>query len=96
MTSKKDVDAAIKSIITFMGEHNPAYHANSMIALLDDPKVVDRVKAMVKEPEYEHGTLVARICGVETARVLHQATRAYSQKLGYAFDSETGHWSLKL
>jgi hypothetical protein len=85
MTSKKDVDAAIKSIITFMGEHNPGYDAISMSALLDDPKVVDRVKA-----------LVARICGVETARVLYQATRAYSQKLGYVFDSETGHWSLKL
>lgn len=94
MTSKNDIAAAIQTIITYMGEHNIQYDANAMSLLLQQK--VDKVKSMVKEPEYEHGTLMARICGVEAAIMLHEKTRAYSKALGYVFDRSTGHWSLKL
>ena len=56
---------------------------------------LDQVKAMVKEPEYEHGTLMARVCGVDVARNLHRKTKKYTENLGYVFDYKSGHWSLR-
>lgn len=92
MTSKDDVREAFKKVITFMGQFG--HDADSMNLLLNQQ--IDRVKSMVKEPEYDHGMLMARICGVEAAKKLHQKTRAFSEALGYKFDAASGHWSLNL
>lgn len=92
MTLKNHVREAFEAVITFMAQFG--HDADSMHLLLEQQ--LSQIKSLVKEPEYDHGTLVARICGVETANKLHQKTRAYSEALGYKFDATSGHWSLNL
>ena len=91
ITSEKDVSAAFKSVVLFMAQFGQ--DSNSMTALLSQQ--VNKVKSMVKEPQYDHGTLFARVCGVDAAIKLHEMTRRNSEALGYTFDHNTGHWSLK-
>lgn len=52
------------------------------------------VQKIIKPPDYEHGTLLAEVCGVDTARYLHNQTKHITTKLGYQFDEETGVWTL--
>ncbi len=55
----------------------------------------DELAGIVKEPPYEHGTLMAQICGKDKARLVHESTKEVSQKLGYVFDSnDSATWSL--
>jgi len=56
--------------------------------------MIQKVQDFVREPTYERGGLVARVCGVEVARRIHRLTKEYSEKLGYGFDSERGIWTL--
>ena len=92
MASKHNIAMAFKSVITFLGKHEFGYDINSLNAVMEQN--VDEIQSMVKEPEYEHGTLMARICGVEAAKNLHLKTYHYSKALGYDFDSSTGQWYL--
>lgn len=54
----------------------------------------EKVKAIVSEPTYAQGSLVAQVCGVSTARTINAITREESEKLGYEFNNETGIWTL--
>ncbi len=54
----------------------------------------DELAGIVKEPPYEQGTLMAQICGKDKARLLHEATKDVSQKLGYVFDYDSATWAL--
>ncbi|KAL3794147.1 hypothetical protein HJC23_012854 [Cyclotella cryptica] len=92
MTSKKDVSAAIQSVLTFLVENDLGYDIDYMTTLLD--KRLEQVMEMVKEPEYEQGTVLARICGTKAAKIVHTETRENAEALGYVFDDKTGHWSL--
>jgi hypothetical protein len=94
MTSKRDVSAAIQSVLTFLDENNLGYDTAYMQELLDQR--LDQMTDIVMEPEYEHGSLLARVCGVDFARMIHSETRENSEALGYVFDEETGYWSLKV
>ena len=49
----------------------------------------------IRPPEYEQGTLFAKICGVEKARELHTETQHITEKNGYIFDHDTGYWSVR-
>lgn len=89
MTSKKEVVEPVQSIIAFMNQFEQLLDASTTNSLFD--QYLAKVKSMVKEPEYEHGTLVAQICGVETARKLHKGTQEYSEALGCVFDYKSGH-----
>ena len=91
ITSEKVVSAAFKSVILFMAQFGQ--DSNSMTSLLSQQ--VDKVKSMVREPQYEHGTLFARVCGVDAAIKLHKMTMRNSEALGYTFDYNSGYWSLK-
>lgn len=48
----------------------------------------------VREPTYEQGGLVAKVCGVDMARRLHKLTKKHSERLGYKFDNTRGVWTL--
>lgn len=48
----------------------------------------------IKEPKLEHGTLLARICGKDTARQVHSITADVSAKLGYRFEHMSATWGL--
>lgn len=94
MTTKRDVSAAIQCVITFLGQSNLGYNTAYMLKLLDQQS--DQLTEIVMEPEYEQGTLLARVCGVNFARMIHDETRENSEALGYVFDEETGYWSLNV
>ncbi|GFH53737.1 predicted protein [Chaetoceros tenuissimus] len=56
---------------------------------------IEQLRSIVKEPEYEQGTLMARVCGKDIARKVHDITKEFSERLGYVFDNETATWSLE-
>ena len=56
---------------------------------------IKQLRGIVKEPAYEQGTLMARVCGKEIARKVHDMTKEISEILGYVFDNETATWSLE-
>lgn len=91
MTSKADVSAAFKSIITFLTNNDLGYDTDNLESIMEEQE--DRIQSMIKELEYEHGTLMAQICGVEAARQLNSVTHVYSKALGYIFDNRTGYWA---
>ncbi|CAJ1959328.1 unnamed protein product [Cylindrotheca closterium] len=49
---------------------------------------------VIREPKYEHGKLLAEVCGVAIARRVHAKTKAVTKELGYVFDNADGTWSL--
>lgn len=49
---------------------------------------------VIRDPEYEHGKLLAQVCGVDTARRVHERTKTVTKQLGYVFDDADGTWSL--
>mmetsp|Transcript_16647 Transcript_16647/g.40603 ORF Transcript_16647/g.40603 Transcript_16647/m.40603 type:complete len:411 (+) Transcript_16647:136-1368(+) len=49
---------------------------------------------VIREPKYEHGKLLAEVCGVDIARQVHERTKAVTKQLGYVFNDEDGTWSL--
>eukprot|EP00980_Cylindrotheca_fusiformis_P028724 scaffold22640_cov138-Cylindrotheca_fusiformis.AAC.5 len=53
-----------------------------------------KMTSIIKEPDYEHGTILARVCGKEIARIVHNQTLIISERLGYVFDFESATWSL--
>lgn len=55
-----------------------------------------KVLEFVREPTYEQGGLVAKVCGVKVARRVHKLTAEYSSRMGYEFDNERGVWLLNM
>jgi hypothetical protein len=94
MTSRDHVNSLLNSVIEFLIKNTFGYDANYLKEVMHQNG--DQIKSLIKEPEYEHGTLVEEICGVEAARKLHSETHPYSNTLGYAFNNDTGHWSVKV
>ncbi|CAJ1945275.1 unnamed protein product [Cylindrotheca closterium] len=72
---------------------------NSLVREMDYRQFItqSRVNDMlgrIKEPTYEHGTLLTRICGKETSRLVHSITSDASDKLGYRFNHKAATWKL--
>ena len=65
---------------------------NETMIIKDD--VEEAFAEIIHEPDYEHGTVLADICGKEVARVIHRKTKDISEMLGYVFDEEEATWSL--
>jgi len=61
--------------------------------LLEDERI-EKMKEIIREPKFEHGTLAANICGKDATRRLHEVTKVYTEALGYVFDYESATWSL--
>ena len=55
---------------------------------------IQGMKKIIEEPKYEHGTLIARVCGKEMAREIHALTRSVTMRLGYVFENDTATWKL--
>lgn len=56
---------------------------------------IKQLRGIVKEPAYEQGTLMARVCGKKIARKVHDMTKEISERLGYVFDNETATWVIR-
>ena len=67
-----------------------------LIDFLDEPELVDGIELekLVRQPSYVHGTVLAKYCGNDVAREVHEVTKETSEKLGYIFDYESASWSL--
>ena len=63
-------------------------------ARLRDAAAFAKAMALVRKPEYEHGTLLRDVCGEGAARNVAHQTAAASKALGYAFNMSTAVWTL--
>ena len=52
------------------------------------------IENVVKEPSYEHGTVLLDFCGKNMVLRVHNITKDVSSKLGYEFDMDRGTWSM--
>ena len=99
-----DIDKNIPQAIMYYEEFsNPAKAVRVADHMMDFLNVTKRktndlaqiIQDIVKEPTYVHGTLMAKWCGKDKAREIHELTKMISEPLGYYFDNETATWSLK-
>jgi len=79
----------VREILNFVNTLVPEM---DYLQFITSPRVDDML-SRIKEPEYEHGTLLTRICGKETSRLVHSITGDVSAKLGYRFDHESATWT---
>lgn len=91
ITSKSKVSRSIQSVMQFLDKVTPIDNYINAHQIIEMTK---RAKDVIREPKYEQGTLVSKICGKESARMVHDATKKYSTQLGYSFNDETGFWTL--
>lgn len=91
ITSKNKVSAAIQSVLKFLNSVAPVENYMNT----NNIEKIRWARDVIREPKYNHGTLVSRVCGTKVARLVHDATKKYSAKLGYEFDDDTGFWTLK-
>jgi hypothetical protein len=91
ITSKKYAGEAVKGAMNFLNSLTPPSVDYSRFV---EKEKVGKMIEMIKEPDYVHGTLLARVCGKDAARKVHDRTRGVSEPLGYIFDYETATWSL--
>ena len=91
-SSLTDVKGAIHDVSKFL--NFTTKEVNYMD--FDRADMSEELKAIVKEPGYEHGTLLAKVCGKTVARNIHEITKDVAEKLGYSFDNESATWSLDL
>jgi hypothetical protein len=87
ITSKDKIEEEVLAVVKFLDKLTPEFDYSGFIH-------TDQMKYVIKEPKYMHGTLVAKVCGKEVSRQVHDATKQYSEKLGYVFDNENATWSL--
>ena len=87
ITSKDKIEEEVLGVIKFLDNLTPEIDYSKFFR-------TDQMKDVIKEPKYVHGTLVAEVCGKEVSRQVHDATKQYSEKLGYVFDDENATWSL--
>ena len=68
-----------------------------MLAFANATSASDAAKACeeVRPVDYEHGTLVKRVCGIDTARRLDKVVGRVARELGYAFDHASGVWRVR-
>lgn len=91
ITSKSKVSKTIQSVLKFLDKITPIdnyINANQV-------EMIKRAKDIIREPKYDQGTLVSKICGKEVAKMVHDATKKYSAPLGYTFNDKTGFWALR-
>lgn len=77
--------AELRRMLAFVGENDE----DGWVATPESA-----AKAKVVEPAYEQGTLLAAVCGIETAREMRRVTKRIDDELGYAFDDDRGAWYL--
>jgi hypothetical protein len=90
LTSKKYAGELVEGAMNFLNSLTPSVDYSSFV----EKEKVGKMIEMIKEPDYVHGTLLARVCGKHVARDLHVRTQRVSERLGYIFDNETATWSL--
>lgn len=91
ITSESKVSGTIQTVLQFLNEIAPVgYYMKP-----NDVEMLKRVRDIIREPKYTHGTLVSQICGIEAAKMVHNATKEYSISLGYDFDDSNGYWTLR-
>jgi hypothetical protein len=90
ITSKKYAGESVEGAMHFLNSLTPSVDYSSFV----EKEKVRKMIEMIKEPDYVHGTLLARVCGKPAARILHDRTQKVSEPLGYIFDYETATWSL--
>ena len=68
-----------------------------MLAFANATSASDAAKACeeVRPVDYEHGTLVKRVCGIDAARRLDKVVGRVARELGYAFDHASGVWRVR-
>ena len=69
-----------EKMVDFMGE-----------SMMSDGSEIEK---LVREPSYVHGTQLAKYCGSDVAREVHEATKEVTDQMGYQFDYESASWSL--
>jgi len=47
---------------------------------------------VIRTPTYQHGSLMRDLCGIKSARRLHEVTKSVTDSLGYTFDWDEGVW----
>ena len=84
------VDKAINDVLRFLNATSRG--VNYMEFYSAD--ISEQLKDIVKEPKYEHGTILARVCGKQLARDIHEMTKGLTERIGYLFDYESATWSV--
>lgn len=59
-----------------------------------DEDRIAKATNVIREPKYEHGKLLAEVCGLDIARQVHARTKSVTKQLGYVFNGADGTWSL--
>lgn len=90
ITSKKYAGAAVGGAMEFLNSLMPDKDYSRFV----DEEKLEMMTEMIREPEYAHGTLLARVCGKHVARKVNDETQKVSEQLGYIFDYESATWSL--
>ena len=86
------VQEATEKVLKFLRSNVSKEGSNTSV----ENDIGERIGGVVGAVEYEHGTLMAEICGKDEARQLHAVTKDVTEKLGYVFDEEAATWSLPL
>ena len=78
-SGRGNVEGTIRDVLRFL-DNVTSPELNYMNFLVKDR--IDEMSGIIKEPKYEHGTLVAKVCGKDVARSVHRVTKQYSEPLG--------------
>ena len=83
ITNKTTAPAAIQELLDFVGEKES-----------EEGTLEEKVRQIVKEPSYDHGTILTGYCGVDVSRKVHEYTKDLTEEMGYGFNEESGTWYL--
>lgn len=93
-TKRDHVEGSVEGTLRYYDDVTPLETDFRYMSFFTDEKM-KKLKGIIKEPAYEHGTLVTRICGKEFARDVHEVTKNITERLGYYFNYEKGTWSIE-
>eukprot|EP00980_Cylindrotheca_fusiformis_P028725 scaffold22640_cov138-Cylindrotheca_fusiformis.AAC.6 len=90
ITNKTHAPEVLTNAMEFLNSLMPDTDYSSFY---EKEKVLE-MTSIINEPDYEHGTVLARVCGKEIARLVNNQTQNISERLGYVFDYDSATWSL--
>ncbi len=93
-TKRNHVEGSIEGTLRYYDDVTSPETDFSYMSFFTNERV-NKMKGIIKEPDYEHVTLVTRICGKEIARDVHEVTKNIAERLGYSFDYENGVWLIE-
>lgn len=86
LSNKAIAPTTMRTLLTFLNETESK----------TDRTLEEKVRAIIREPTYEYGTLLVKSCGIDVARNVHELSKHITKELGYHFDHERGTWSLEV